>query len=124
MSLLFGIPLALAIMLWQLYYYEKFNSVSQTDLLESVHQHTLDNNEETWETIRAKIHNGFEKYTIEEDHDGYIVINLKRFLIPSVLKVIRQDNYIKITIERTFFNFMPDSAKNYKTLKKLLHKLN
>jgi hypothetical protein len=118
-----GLVISFGIVFWNLFDYEKYNEMNMTDFLESKHNVTLENNIENWNKIEELIKNPFAKLKVLEKTDSSIRIQIDRKILDSILTIKKTPKSILLGIESKYLSYLPDKAKNYQTLQKLVNRL-
>jgi uncharacterized FlaG/YvyC family protein len=119
-SIFAGIIIALFIVFWNLFEYEKFNEIVYNDFLESRHSALIENTEENWSNLKNKLNLQISKIKKIYETDTQIEYQIDQKIADSILKIEKKDDKIVVNIRRKHLNFIPDMAENYKILRKLI----
>ena len=115
-----GIGIAALIVFLHVFDYEKFDDIKTEDFLESKHSFYIDYSERNWSQIREVLKSQFIQVVNFKESDGFIFIQIDKRFFNSVLIVEKIDQKINLRIKRKNFNFFPDNADNYRTIKTLI----
>jgi len=119
-SILIGFVFAFGIVFWNLFDYEKFNGMKPMDFLESSHKLNVQNNNENWNRITDLIKQSIIKLKVIEKSENNLKIEVPRKVFDSILTAERTENEITLRIQKKgILKFLPDNAKNYRTLQKI-----
>lgn len=119
-SIFAGIIIALLIVFWNLFEYEKFNEIVYNDFLESQHSALIENTEENWNNLKDKLNLQISKTKKIYETDTQIEYQIDQKIADSILKIEKKNDKIEVNIRRKHLNFIPDMAENYKILRKLI----
>lgn len=122
-SVVASLVLSMAIVFYNLFDYEKFDNMINTDFLESKHEIKLENSASNWEIINEIVGNNFNSKIIEQS-DKIIKLEIERKILDSELIITRNANEILIEIKKKIIGILPDRAENYKTIKSLERRIN
>lgn len=114
-----GLIISFGIIFLNLFDYEKYNDINTVDFLESKHKITTENTNKNWEQINKIIQSQLIKLKVLEKSETVIKLQIERRFLDSILIIKRTQKEISLKIERKYFNFLPDNAENYRTLKKI-----
>jgi len=118
-SIIAGTVIAFLIVFWNLFEYEKFNEISETDFLESNHSVSIENNADNWNQLKNKLNLQIAKVRKIRETENLIEYQIDQKITDSILRIEKDNNEIKLNIKRKYLNFIPDMAENYSILKKL-----
>lgn len=127
-----GIPLIIIIafivsvisILSNLFDYDYYNDMDPSDYLESTHKSSIPFTEAVWKRIlELESENLFTCVGGYHDENSITYI-IKRKSINSEIKFTHANQEIRIDISRKVIKMIPDKSSNYKTLRKVLFKLN
>ena len=119
-SIFAGIIIALLIVFWNLFEYEKFNEIVYNDFLESQHSALIENTEENWINLKNKLNLQISKINKIYETDTQLEYQIDQKISDSLLRIERENDKIVLHIRRKHLNFIPDMAENYKILRKLI----
>lgn len=119
-SIFAGIIIALLIVFWNLFEYEKFNEIVYNDFLESQHSALIENTEENWSNLKTKLNLQISKINKIYETDTQLEYQIDQKISDSLLRIERKNDKIVLHIRRKHLNFIPDMAENYKILRKLI----
>ncbi|EMQ93879.1 glycine cleavage system aminomethyltransferase T [Xanthomarina gelatinilytica] len=119
-SIVAGLIIALLIVFWNLFEYEKFNEILYNDFLESQHSVSIKNTEENWNDLKNKLNLQIAKIKKIRESENHIEYQIDQKITDSILRIEKKNDNIIVTIKRKHLNFIPDMAENYGILKKLI----
>ena len=115
-----GIGIASLIVCRHVFDYETFDDIKTEDFLESKHSFNIDYSEKNWNQIREVLESQFIQVVNFKESDGFIFMQIDKRFFNSILIVEKIDHKINLRIKRKNFNFFPDNADNYRTIKTLM----
>ncbi|KJJ37294.1 hypothetical protein [Aequorivita vladivostokensis] len=119
-SIVAGLIIALLIVFWNLFEYEKFNEILYNDFLESQHSVSIKNTEENWNDLKNKLNLQIAKIKKIRESENHIEYQIDQKITDSILRIEKKNDNILVNIKRKHLNFIPDMAENYGILKKLI----
>jgi hypothetical protein len=119
-SIISGVIFSLLVIFWNLFEYEKFNGIIDNDFLESKHFKSLENNSENWNRIKSQLKMQVMDFRKIRETDSFVEYEISQKLSNSILRVEKGNELILLKIKRKYLNFIPDMAKNYKIINKLV----
>ena len=115
-----GIGIAALIVFLHVFDYEKFDDMKTEDFLESKHSLHIDYSEKNWNKIRDVLKSQFIQVVNFKESDGFIFMQIDKRFFNSIIIIEKIDQKINLRIKRKNFNFFPDNAENYRTIKTLI----
>lgn len=118
-GLLIGFVLSVYSILLNINEYNGITSMKAEDFLESSHQIMLPKNHETVEQFKILMEKQFIQLDMHQPNPEEIVVKFDY----SIIKLKQFDAHMTLSIKRSFLDFLPDRAKNYKRFEIILRHL-
>ena len=117
-----GLTLAVAYVFWNVFEYDKYDSISSEDYLKSSHTIKLPNSKDVINMIDSETKGVFAdvKLTDKLNEQGYWIYDIRNSGFGATMRVNFSSKDVVVTIKTKFFAFIPDFAKNYR----IVHRLN
>lgn len=122
-SILLSSMVSFGLIFWNLFDYEKFDTISLEDFLESTHIVRFNSNDENWNAINEILKSQFVNIGTKKFQECFIEIEIEQKLTNSVLTVERTTKEILLKIEQKKYSFLPDNAKNYRIITNIEKKI-
>ncbi len=124
-AIFFGIILAGLLIFMNLFDYDKYDELKTADYLESNHETTLDYEPAVWTRIRSIFSDQLDiDAKVTEDYKDRIKVSLNSNILKPEVIAERASDKIRLRIQYRYLKFIPDNARNYRTLKRLEKKIN
>lgn len=106
--------------------YDFYNDISKKDYLESKHHFEIMYSLERWNYLKNIVKIDSHKLDIKTKTESLleysVSFNSFKIIMNSVLTIRNDKNKIFLDIKKTPISFLPDKAKNYKLLRKIINK--
>lgn len=123
-AIIFGIVLAGLLIFVNVFDYDKYDKLKTADYLESKHETTLDYEPAVWARIRSIFSDQLDiDAKVTEDNKDRIKVSLNSSLLKPEVIAERASDKIRLSIQYRYLKFVPDNAKNYRTLTRLKNKI-
>lgn len=100
--------------------YNSIDDMTLVDFLESKHRIDLQNHHSTLKSMEFLFESQFVYYKILKYNLDELIVKVDN----SSIRVKLKNDKIELTIERNFFDFLPDRGRNCKILKKIVKATN
>jgi hypothetical protein len=112
------IPLSISVgnIFYNIFEYEKFDSITIKDFLNSKHKITINNTNENWEKLRTIINLQFKPIKLKIKEDNKLVYLVSNNILESELTFEKEEDEINILIKKRYISFLPDRANNYQII--------
>ena len=121
--LLIGLIISLGRVFWNVFEYDKFNSIEEKDYLESKHKISFPNSPAMLDMIRDQTQGVFANVVLvdKEDEQGFWLFDVanSRSQFTSFMMVNFSSDNIVVTIKPKYFSFLPNRAENYRIIHRL-----
>ena len=119
LGLLIGFAISTYNILININDYYAIKSIQAADFLESRHQATLPKNDQLIEQFKNLMEKQFIELDLQHPNPDEIVVKVDS----SIIKLKKNKEDYTLSIERSFIDFLPDRARNYKRFQIILRHL-
>lgn len=124
---LISIVVSVITVLSNIFDYDYYNSMSPNDYLESMHNLSIEYDKEKWNELsklkKINTHNLKLIKETELELKYSITFNILKGQLNSILTFNHFENKILIQIKKIPISFLPDKARNYKIIRKIVYDL-
>jgi hypothetical protein len=118
-----GLFISLAWIFWNVFEYDKYDSIRKEDYLESKHVVRLPKSEDVLDMILEQTKGAFADVILTDkmDDQGYWLFDVERsrWREPAFMKVDFSGQEIVVSLKPKYLPFMPDLATNYRIVNRL-----
>jgi len=126
-TILVSIVVSVITVLSNIFDYDYYNSITSNDYLESRHNMSIEYNMRKWNELsklkKVNTHNLKLTKETESELEYSITFNLLKGQLNSILTFNHFEDKILIEIKKTPITFLPDKARNYKIIRKIIYDL-